>query len=461
MGVPALRLPKCTMRSLFVVILIAIGFTGSIFSRHVGLLTYVWFSLFRPVDWIYWNLAPFRLSLVSGLLLLVPSLLSGILPNLTHPISILSWLMLGVTLVAQTTSYLEPGWDWVDQFARLVVVSTLAVSLLTTRARISQFVAVLAGSFAFFSAKAGVVALVSGGVQFSEGQAGTFVDNNGYAMAVNMAIPLMAVTGTTLLGKIPYLKQVKFGFLVAIPLSVFTVIGTMSRAGLLALATLALIAALLQRRPLLWTAGLMVAGVLTYNFAPMPAGYMERVSTITSYREVNEGSALSRLHFWRIAGKMAAAHPLGVGLRQYDRAYDDHDDSGGAYGLARAVHNSHLQVLAELGYAGFVLWIVTFLYAISAGLRIRFTAAKLAGLTDEERTFYVSMSTALVASMCAFIVGGTFIAAASNELTWLTFAGLAALQREFVIRARALAPARTWAVRPTPAMPPPRRKAIA
>ncbi|HUU33763.1 MAG TPA: O-antigen ligase family protein [Vicinamibacterales bacterium] len=449
------------MRSLFVVILIAIGFTGSIFSRHIGLLTYVWFSLFRPVDWVYWNLVPLRLSLVSGLLLLIPSLLSGILPNITHPLSILSWLMLGVTLVAQMTSYLEPGWVWVDQFARLIVVSTLAVSLLTTRERISQFVAVLAGSFAFFSAKAGVVALVSGGVRFSEGQAGTFVDNNGYAMAVNMAIPLMAVTGTSLLANIPYLKQIRLGFLIAIPLSVLTVIGTMSRAGLLALATLALIAALLQRRPLLWTAGLMVAGVLTYNFAPMPEGYLERVSTITTYREVGEGSALSRLHFWRIAVKMAEANPLGVGLRQYDQAYDAHDTSGGAYGFNRAVHNSHLQVLSELGYAGFALWILTFLYALSAGLRIRFRASALAGLTDEERTFYVSMSTAIVASMCAFIVGGTFIAAASNELTWLTFAGLAALQREFNARVRGLAPARTRALRPAPAMPPPRRKAIA
>ena len=449
------------MRSLFVVILIAIGFTGSIFSRHIGLLTYVWFSLFRPVDWVYWNLVPLRLSLVSGLLLLIPSLLSGILPNITHPLSILSWLMLGVTLVAQMTSYLEPGWVWVDQFARLIVVSTLAVSLLTTRERISQFVAVLAGSFAFFSAKAGVVALVSGGVRFSEGQAGTFVDNNGYAMAVNMAIPLMAVTGTSLLANIPYLKQIRLGFLIAIPLSVLTVIGTMSRAGLLALATLALIAALLQRRPLLWTAGLMVAGVLTYNFAPMPEGYLERVSTITTYREVGEGSALSRLHFWRIAVKMAEANPLGVGLRQYDQAYDAHDTSGGAYGFNRAVHNSHLQVLSELGYAGFALWILTFLYALIAGLRIRFRATALAGLTDEERAFYVSMSTAIVASMCAFIVGGTFIAAASNELTWLTFAGLAALQREFNARVRSLAPARTRALRPAPAMPPPRRKAIA
>lgn len=449
------------MRSILILILIAIGFTGSLFSRHIGLLTYVWFALFRPLEWVFWYLVPYRLSLVSGLLLLVPCLFSGILPNFSHPLTILSWLFMALTLVAQTTSYLNPDWAWVDQLARLMIVSALAVTLLNTRQKLSQFVAVIAGSFAFYSAKAGIVTLTTGGVRFSDGQAGSFVDNNGYALAINMAIPLMAATGATLMADLPGLKFMRLGFLVAVPLSVFTVIGTMSRAGLLALATLALILALLQRRPMLWTAGLVVAAVLTYNFAPMPEGYLERVETITTYNEVGEGSALGRLHFWRVAVRMVEAHPLGVGLRQYDTAYDDYDDSGGLFGSKRSVHNSHLQVLSELGYAGFVVWVAAFGYALTVGLRIRFAATKLAGLTDEERRFYVSMATALLASMCAFIVGGTFIAAANNELTWLTFASLAALQREFRVRTAALVPALATAVRPAPVMPVPRRKAIA
>ena len=171
--------------------------------------------------------------------------------------------------------------------------------------------------------------------------------------------------------------------------------------------------------------------------------------------------AADLLHFWRVAVRMVEANPFGVGLRQYDSAYDDYDDSGGLFGPKRSVHNSHLQVLSELGYAGFVVWVATFGYALTVGLRIRFAATTLAGLTDEERRFYVSMATALLASMCAFIVGGTFIAAANNELTWLTFAGLAALQREFRVRTAALAPTRATAMRPAPVMPVPRRKAIA
>ena len=449
------------MRSLLVLILIACGFAGSLVSRHLALLQYVWFTLFRPLEWMWWYLGPYHLSLVSGLLLLVPSLLSGILPNVTHPLSIISWLFLVVTVVAHQTSYLTADWDFVDQFARLILVSTLSVTILDSRQRISQFFAVMAGSFAFFSAKAGLVALAGGGISFAAGQSGAFVDNNAYALAINMSIPFMASAGATLVAELPGLKFIRLGFLAAIPLSVLTVIGTNSRGGLLALAVLAVILALLQRRPILWTLGLGLAAVLTYNFAPMPEGYLERVETIGTYRDVGEGSALSRLHFWRIALKMAAANPLGVGVRRYDDAYDDYDDSGGLWGSHRSVHSSHLQVLAETGYAGFLLWLAAFAYAIGTGLRIRFAAARLEGLADEERRYYVSTATAAIASMCAFIVGGAFLAAAFNELTWLTFAGLAAFQREFRSRTAALASAHAKAKLATPVMPAPRRKAIA
>ena len=57
------------MRSLLVLILIACGFAGSLVSRHLALLQYVWFTLFRPLEWMWWYLGPYHLSLVSGLLL--------------------------------------------------------------------------------------------------------------------------------------------------------------------------------------------------------------------------------------------------------------------------------------------------------------------------------------------------------------------------------------------------------
>jgi probable O-glycosylation ligase (exosortase A-associated) len=449
------------MRTIFILVVIAIGFAGAVVSRQIGLLVYVWFSLFRPLEWIWTDLTSFRLSLVAGLLLLIPCVLTGKLPNVTHPLSLLAWAFFGTVVTAQYTTYFPTDWGWVDQFVRLLLVSSLAVTLVKTRDHLSQLVAVTAGSFAFFSAKAGVSALMGDGVQFGAGQAGAFVDNNGYALAVNMAMPLMAATAVTFQAPVPGLAYWRKGFIAAIPLSVITIIFTMSRAGLLALGTLAIAASLLQRRPVLWLSALTLSGGLLYAVAPLPDGYVERMQTITTYEEVGEGSALGRLHFWRVAWLMAKDNPWGVGLRRYDTVYDDYDDSNGAYGRSRSVHNSHLGVLAEVGFLGFALWILIFLYAFWVCMRIRYSAARHPGLSDDDRRYFLAMSTAFAASMAAFIVGGSFIASANNELTWLTFAMIAALDRIYRAHLRSMQPPVVVVEQAAHVIPRPRRKAIA
>ena len=40
-------------------------------------------------------------------------------------------------------------------------------------------------------------------------------------------------------------------------------------------------------------------------FVPIPKGYFDRVQTIRTYEEVQDDSALSRLHFWQVAVQMA------------------------------------------------------------------------------------------------------------------------------------------------------------
>jgi hypothetical protein len=146
---------------------------------------------------------------------------------------------------------------------------------------------------------------------------------------------------------------------------------------------------------------------------------MERMGTITKYEEVGEGSALGRLHFWRIAFIMTADNPLGVGLRNYDHAYDDYDDSGGAFGRGRSVHNSHLQVMTEEGYAGFLIWLTMFGYALIACVRIRFGAAK-PGLSAEDRQFYQSRRPRL-RRRCWPSWWAAPLPLGQRLLTWMTF----------------------------------------
>ncbi len=137
---------------------------------------------------------------------------------------------------------------------------------------------------------------------------------------------------------------------------------------------------------------------------------------------------MSRIHFWEVAAKMAESEPFGVGLRNYEFAYDTYDFSNGRFGHGRAVHSSHFQVLAELGYFGAAVWIGQFGLAFIIALRVR-RRSWTPGLSPEVAHCFLTVSTCLITSMTAFLVGGTFLALALNDVTWLTFGMLAALDR--------------------------------
>jgi len=156
-------------------------------------------------------------------------------------------------------------------------------------------------------------------------------------------------------------------------------------------------------------------------------GYLARMKTVQTYEEVNERSAMSRPHFWRVAVNMAMAQPMGVGLFNYEAAYDKFDFLDGEYGRRRSVHSSHFQVLAETGFFGMIAWTFNFGCALFLAFRIR-RRARLA-LRPEDAKALVTGANALLASMVAFLVGGSFIALALNDLTWITFGLIAALDR--------------------------------
>src|SRR5262245_15560467 len=180
------------LRAIFVFGILGFGIAVGFFNRFVALLLYLWFALFRPQEFVWYDISQLHLSLVVGVLLVLPALLTGTLPNLTHPLSVGCALFLASGLVAQFNA-VNPaiGWIWLDYLGRLVLVSLLAVTLITTPRRFIRTIAVMAGSFGFYSAKAGLASLIGGGVHYYAGLAGAFIDNNGYALGTTMVMPLM------------------------------------------------------------------------------------------------------------------------------------------------------------------------------------------------------------------------------------------------------------------------------
>src|ERR1035437_2210049 len=102
------------LRTLFILAILAVGTGAAIYSRFGALLLYLWFGIFRPQEWVWVDLSSLHLSLIIGFVLVIPSLLTGIFPNLFHPLSLGCLLFLGTALVAQTNA-IRPdiAWIWI------------------------------------------------------------------------------------------------------------------------------------------------------------------------------------------------------------------------------------------------------------------------------------------------------------------------------------------------------------
>ena len=418
------------LRSVLILAVLVPGFYASLRSRYAALLMYLWFALFRPQDWLWIDITSLRISLVLGMVLLVPSLLSGIGPNITHPLSIGMLTFLVSSLLSQWTA-VQPalGWQWIDFIARLFVCCMLMITIVNDGRKLTGVVLVIGGSLGFHAGKAGL-AFALGGGRFADGLAGAFVDNNGYALGTVMIMPLLIAAAQNFslleLPRPDLNKWIQRAFFLAVPFCGLAVIGTYSRGGFLSLSAAALVFLLCQKRraiPLI-----AVAAALMVAAAFVPQAYVDRLQTIGSYKEINEESAMSRPHFWQVGIDMGMSRPFGVGLRQYEQAYDRYDFLYGRYGKGRAVHSAHVQVFAELGFLGALAWVGMFAFAFYACIRVR-RVSRDERLSPEHQRLLFTMANALMASMAGFVVGGAFLALALNDLTWLTFAAVAALDR--------------------------------
>lgn len=418
------------LRSLFVLLIFTLGFAAALRSRYAALLMYLWLALFRPQEWLWIDITGLRLSLIVGIVLLVPSLMSGLFPDVTHPLSKGMILFLGASLLAQIgAANPDVGWYWIDFTVRLFLTCMLLVTLVENASRLVTVIGVVSASLGFHAAKAGLAWLLGGGEEwFAQGFGGSFPDNNGYALATVMTMPLLMATAQN--APVAYngalLVWIRRVLYIAVPLCVFTVVGTYSRGGFLALSSAALMFILLQRRRFGALVGLLSVITILLAVVPLPQRYIDRLQSIRTYEE--DGSALGRWYFWGVGIKMGMSRPFGVGLRQYEEAYDQYDSSRGEHGEHRAVHSSPVQVFAELGFFGAAVWGTMFGYAFVICLRVR-RRSRSEHLTPELQIFLFTTANALMTSMTGFLVGGAFLSAVLNEISWLTFALIAALDR--------------------------------
>ena len=188
---------------------------------------------------------------------------------------------------------------------------------------------------------------------------------------------------------------------------------TLSRAGLLALGVVLVLAVLVasrQRGKVLALALIALVAVVGYFgfFAPPEA--RERVTTV--------GSGTGRTDVWRLGGRMIEDKPVtGVGIANFAQTSLHYVNEPGQLntqnqGQALVAHNIYLETLAELGIIGLVM----FLGVLGFPLWTSLQAARNFAAAGDHRT--EALARALFVAQMAMLAAAFFASIQYNKQLW-------------------------------------------
>jgi len=385
------------MRGLLFLGLLLASLTAAFVQPFVGVLVWTWLSIMNPhrETYGYGNFLPYA-YIVAGVTVLA-FLLSREPKKLRLDMISVSFIAMMIAASASTLLALSPESavaKW-DRTMKTILFCLLTMTLMTNKVRIHAFVWVLAISVGYFGIKGGVFSILTAGNYRVFGPENTYIyDNNHLALAIIMTVPLIFY-----LYQQSELVFVRVGALSVMLLSLAAAFFTYSRGGLLALIVMGSVLWLRSRHKFASLVLALLAVLFVFSFAPEK--WFERMATISTYEE--DSSALGRLRIWSAALAIFAEHPfLGGGFRvTYEPQIVDRYSPGVT---ARAVHNSHIEVLVELGLAGFLPHLLLIIASLGYCERIIRYAKHRADLIWAR-----DLASSLQVAIVGYVVGGTFL----------------------------------------------------
>jgi putative inorganic carbon (HCO3(-)) transporter len=403
------------LRSIFVAALVLFGARYALRNAFGALLLYLWVAYFRPEGWL-WNadwLNALNLSFVVGLYLVLRTPGSDAKFRFDLRRTLL-FIFLAISLSSMLASdHLAYSWPYWVEFAKTIVITFLLVSLVRDESRFRTVVLVIALSLGFESAKEGWLTFFRNPGGINNNTLVNIGDENDLAVALLMIVPLFLALAKTSGTKWERWIHTFFALGVA-----YRAVTTYSRGGFLACGAMILVSVARSRHKI--RAAIAISLLSCIVVSVLPQKFWDRMSTIkTSEEELTDTSALSRLHFWRVATRMVADRPvLGVGYNAYNAAYDKYDFSLGQYGGGRSVHSIWFGVAAELGFTGLLVFLLILGLAIVGCHQIARWSSR--GQVSPGLGHYAR---ALQTSFCVLAVGGTFVPFQYKEVLW-HFVGL-------------------------------------
>ncbi|OYZ28241.1 MAG: putative O-glycosylation ligase, exosortase A system-associated [Hydrogenophilales bacterium 17-64-65] len=396
------------------VMLLALGWAS--FRRPwVGLLALVFVGVMHPQGYVSGFMQGFPAYFA---LLVVVALSAGwqLFRGRAWPPLFWDWRLAGLALlwgqfVLTTALGINPwaGWPRLMEVSKILPLILLVLLLIDTRVKLNWLLMTVGLSLAAVILKGGYWAFITGFHDRVYGPPGSqYAGNNEFAVATAMAIPLLA-----LWYREADSKMLRWIVAILIALGFASALSSWSRGGLLSISVVALLLVWHSRRK--WLAIPLLLMVVGLAVVGLSDEWVARMQTMAAPEL--EASAATRLELWRLGWDYALQHPwFGGGF------------GGWIYltlpvGASRAWHSAYIEIVAEHGFPGLVLWVsLVFGSVVSLSVLIaRNRRWQLPGLTDQ--------AAMLRASLAAYLVGAAFLSIAYWELLYLLLACAILLSR--------------------------------
>jgi probable O-glycosylation ligase (exosortase A-associated) len=389
------------MRDLLVFAFVLALMPSSFQRPYVGLLLFSWLAYMRPQD-LCWGFArQMRLSFFVAL-----AMVFGWWANEAGKRRFTLWdpLTLGMVLLVVLTgiSYVQAQTHdeytnrYFFEYLKIVLIAMFTVGQVDSQQRLRAMFWVIALSLGFFGVKNGLLGIARGGGQILRGPGGMLEDNNDFALALTMNIPLLWYLGIA-----EDKPWIRLATKIGVGLTVVTVLLTHSRGAFLAMCVCALWIA--------WRSGklfraVMVLGLLAALFPLLaPQEVLERLSSIG---DTKESSTSARLTAWLTGLRMIGDNPIwGVGMRNFQTRFRDYsiipDPEQGATYVA---HNSYIQIWAESGSLAFLVYL-----AMLGGVFLMMRKVYRLGQLRPDLAWASNYARMMEATTAAFVVGAFFL----------------------------------------------------
>ncbi|MBN2492761.1 MAG: putative O-glycosylation ligase, exosortase A system-associated [Planctomycetes bacterium] len=390
------------MRGAIVLAIVLLSLPIALFRPYYGTLLWTWAAYFRPQD-LAWGLQDMRLSLYIALATCIGFGVAMVLrherfANIFTREFLLVLVMLAVLAIVcdQALISTKAAWAKFSDYWKIFLMTFLTASLITTKERLRMMAWAVALSLGALGFKGGLLGALRGARL--QGPGGFLLDNNDFALALNMALPVLYYL---MVSERRRLHRWMFGataFFTAV-----AVVLTHSRGGFLGLAAVTLLIALKSRRRAQALGLLALLGVAALVLIPVIApDYLERIETISSYDE--DGSALGRFNAWATCWNIGLARPLtGVGPRNLDyeavfARYSPDPDR------RHVAHNIYFQTLSDGGFTLLVPFLLLLGFTYFTLRRLRKHTPKI-----PENAWFVCYCHMFEVSLFAYAVSGFFL----------------------------------------------------